>query len=85
MKGVYIAHDVTIRQSAVLSAGVKVAGHAIIGANTNMGMGAVVHQRCEVPHGCMIGMKAVITKKTRMTQNNCYVGNPARFLRNNIR
>lgn len=85
MKGVHIGHDATIRQSAVLSPRVLIGGHSIVGANTNMGMGSIVHQRVEVPSGCMIGMGTVITKKTEMEVNSCYVGNPARYLRDNIR
>ena len=85
MKGVHIGHDAIIRQSAVLSPRVLIGGHSIVGANTNMGMGSIVHQRVEVPSGCMIGMGTVITKKTEMEVNSCYVGNPARYLRSNIR
>ena len=54
MKGVHIGHDAIVRQSAVLSPRVLIGGHSIVGANTNMCMGSIVHQRCEVPHGSMI-------------------------------
>ena len=43
MKGVHIGHDAIIRQSAVLSPRVLIGGHSIVGANTNMGMGSIVH------------------------------------------
>lgn len=85
MKGVHIGHDAIIRQSATLSPHVLIGGHSIVGANTNMGMGSIVHQRCEVPHGCMIGMGSIITKSSKLEPNNVYVGSPVRYLRSNIR
>lgn len=85
MKGVHIGHDAIIRQGATLSPHVLIGGHSIVGANTNMGMGAIVHQRCEVPHGCMIGMGTIVTKSSKLEPNNCYIGSPARYLRSNIR
>jgi acyl-[acyl carrier protein]--UDP-N-acetylglucosamine O-acyltransferase len=34
---------------------------------------------------CIIGMNSTVTKKTVMEANNCYIGNPAKWLRQNIR
>lgn len=85
MKGVHIGHDAIIRQGSTLSPHVLIGGHSVVGANTNMGMGSIVHQRCEVPHGCMIGMGSIITKSSKLEPNNCYVGAPVKYLRSNIR
>lgn len=85
MKGVHVGHDAYIEDGATLSPHVVIGGHSIVGKNTNMGIASVVHQRVTIPSGCMIGMNSTITKKTVMEENNCYIGNPARWLRQNIR
>ena len=85
MKGVHIGHDAYVQDGATLSPHVVIGGHSIVGENTNMGIASVVHQRVTIPSGCMIGMNSTITKKTVMEENNCYIGNPARWLRQNIR
>lgn len=85
MKGVHIGHDCIINEFATLSPHVCVGGHSTIGAYTNMGMGSIVHQRVNVPDKCMIGMGCIVTKKTDLKAQSCYVGNPARYLRPNIR
>lgn len=85
MKGVHIGHDAYIQDGATLSPHVVIGGHSIVGENTNMGIASVVHQRVTIPSGCMIGMNSTVTKKTVMEVNNCYIGNPARWLRQNIR
>jgi UDP-N-acetylglucosamine acyltransferase len=85
MKGAYIAHDCFIGSGVTLSAGVKLAGMVQIGHATNIGMGACVHQKTKVPQGCMIGMNAVITKKTVLKPNSKYAGVPAKFIGSNDR
>lgn len=81
MKGVHIGHDAEIMNGATLSPKVCIGGHSKVGQNTNMGMGAIVHQRVNIPEDCMIGMGAIITKSTYMDKNGVYIGNPAYFLR----
>jgi len=83
MKGVHIGHDVQVGDNVTLSPHVVIGGHCHIGDGVNMGIASVTHQRCVIPDNCMIGMNATITKKTQMTENGCYVGTPARWLREN--
>lgn len=85
MKRSHIGHDAHIKEGVTISPGALIGGHAIIGENTNLGMGCVIHQRKEVPSGCMVGMGSIITKKTYMDKGGVYVGNPATFLRWNRR
>lgn len=85
MKGAYIAHDCFIEDDVTISAGVKLAGGVTIRDNTNIGMGVSVHQGIDVPSYCMLGMNAVITKRTDLQTGGCYVGNPAKFLRWNYK
>lgn len=83
----HVGHDAQLLQGVTLSCGAKVGGHAIIGTGTNIGLNATIHQRVQVPGGCMIGMGAVVTKSTEKTiwPNSVYVGNPAKYLRENKR
>ena len=85
MKHTYIAHDCFIGSGVTLSAGVKLAGMVQVGHGTNIGMNACIHQRVKVPNGCMIGMGAVVTKKTVLKPNSKYAGVPAKHIGSNDR
>jgi len=85
MKHTYIAHDVTLKDNVTISAGVSIGGLCTIGQNTNIGMNAAIHQKVKVPEGCMIGMGAVITKRTEMEKYCKYAGVPAKFIGYNDR
>lgn len=80
LKHSHVGHDAIIANDVVISCGAKIGGHCIIGGGTNIGLNAVVHQRVEIPPMCMIGMCAVITKKTELFPIMKYAGNPARCL-----
>ncbi|GAA1405550.1 DapH/DapD/GlmU-related protein [Oerskovia paurometabola] len=58
----YVAHDVEVGESAVLSAGVSVGGHVTIGARANIGLNASVHQRRVVGPGAMVGMGTALAR-----------------------
>lgn len=81
MKGCHIGHDAHIGSGVTMSPKSIVGGHTVVEWDTNIGMGAIIHQRCRVRHGCMIGMGAIVTKKTEELANAVFVGNPAKFLR----
>jgi UDP-N-acetylglucosamine acyltransferase len=83
MKGVHIGHDSVIGSGVTLSPHVVIGGHCIIGERTNMGIASVVHQRVKIPNDCMIGMNSTVTKKTEMISHSCYVGSPAKWIREN--
>jgi UDP-N-acetylglucosamine acyltransferase len=85
MKHSHVGHDAVLYAGVTLSCGTKVGGHAEIGAFTNIGLNAVIHQRKIVPESCMIGMGAVITKGLEMKGGQKYVGNPARWLSKNVK
>lgn len=85
MKHSYIAHDCYIRDGVTISAGVCLAGMVEIGAGTNIGMNVSVHQKVKVPEGCMIGMGAVVTKKTELKSKCKYAGVPAKLIGYNDR
>lgn len=80
LKHSHIGHDALIGEGCVISCGAKVGGHAFLGPRVNLGLNAVIHQRVSVPFDCMIGMGAVVTKKTPMMPQQKYAGNPAKWL-----
>lgn len=85
MKHSHIGHDAWLQFDVVVSCGAKIGGHAIIGDKTNIGLNACIHQRTQIPMGCMIGMGAVVTKKTELLPNKKYAGVPARIIGDNVR
>jgi UDP-N-acetylglucosamine acyltransferase len=85
MKHSHVGHDAILKNGVTLSCGAKVGGHSEIGENTNIGLNAIIHQKLKVPSGCMIGMGAVVTKKTELKENCKYAGVPAKFIGYNDR
>jgi UDP-N-acetylglucosamine acyltransferase len=85
MKHVHIGHNGTLGDRVTMAPGSVVGGHSIIGADTNIGISASVHQKVHVGYGNMIGMGAVVTKKTELSNNKKYVGIPARIIGDNNR
>ena len=87
MKGCHIGHDAEIDSGVIMSPHVVIGGHSFVGMCTNIGIGAVVHQRVNIPGDCMIGMNSTVTKKSalRMQPNEVVIGSPAKFIRWNNR
>ena len=85
MKHSHVGHDSLIGDNVTISCGAKIGGHSIIENNCNIGLNAVIHQHKIIPNGCMIGMGAVITKGLEMKPCSKYVGNPAKYLSENIK
>jgi UDP-N-acetylglucosamine acyltransferase len=85
MKHSHVGHDAILKNGVTLSCGAKVGGHSEIGENTNIGLNATIHQKVKVPSGCMIGMGAVVTKKTELKANSKYAGVPAKYMGSNDR
>lgn len=85
LKHSHLGHDAKIINGNTISCGVKIGGHCLIGSNVNLGLNSVIHQRKLVPDGVMIGMGAVVTKKTELNEGMKYAGNPARLLGPNVK
>ena len=83
MKHSHVGHDCILEDQVTLSCGAKVGGHTIVGVMTNIGLNASIHQRLNIPYGCMIGMAAVVTKKTELVPKTKLAGNPARIIGEN--
>ena len=85
MKHSHVGHDAELKTGVTLSCGAKIGGHAIIGENTNIGLNAVIHQKVEVPEGCMIGASAFVGKKSILKHYHKYAGVPVKELGENKR
>lgn len=85
MKHSHVGHDAVLSNRVTLSCGAKIGGHTIIGEDTTIGLNACIHQKLWIPSGCMIGMGAVITKRTEMAKDRKYAGNPAKDIGVNIK
>ena len=83
MKHSHVGHDANLVEDVIVSCGAKIGGHAEIMSSVNIGLNAVIHQRQRIEACSMIGMGAVITKGLKTVEFGVYVGNPARFLREN--
>jgi len=83
LKNAHVGHDAVIKNGVVLSCNSIIGGHTVVGENTNFGLGAVAHQRLNIPSGCMIGMNSTITKKTILKPGRKYAGSPARDIGDN--
>ena len=81
----YLAHDCIVEDGATLSCGVKIGGNVHVMRDSNLGMGATVHQYQVIGSWSMIGMGTVIPKKARIYPGQTWVGNPVQRLKTNER
>ena len=83
LRGCYIGHDSTIYDDCTISANVLIGGHCLLGYSVNMGLGSICHQFSKIGSYSMIGMGAIITKKVQPQCFGVYVGNPAKYIKEN--
>ena len=81
----YVAHDCVLEDGSTLSCGVKIGGNVHVMRDSNLGMGATVHQYQVIGSWSMIGMGTVIPKKARIYPGQTWVGNPVQRLKTNER
>ena len=85
MKHAHVGHDAKIGNQVTISCGAKVGGHSVIGNWTNLGLNSVIHQKVEVPEGCMIGASAFVGKKSVLKPFYKYAGVPVKELGPNVK
>lgn len=83
MKHSHCGHDAIIGSDVVVSCGAKIGGHCLIGSDCNLGLNSVIHQRVEVPNGCMIGASGFVGKKSNLLPFGKYAGVPVKFIGTN--
>lgn len=83
LKNSHIGHDSIIRANANLSCNVIIGGHSYVMEGANFGLSSVCHQFSVIGAYSMIGMNSTVTKKSKITPGNIYIGNPVKLLRAN--
>ena len=58
----HVAHDCTVRDGAIISAGTILGGHTDVGAGAHLGLGTMVHPRTKIGRLAMVGLRGAITK-----------------------
>ena len=71
----HIPHDGVLENSVTISCSVMIGGHTIVQEGSNLGLGAVVHQKLVIGKRSMIGMGSVVTKN--ISPYSMAYGNPA--------
>ena len=75
----------SIGAAVTMSAGSKLAGFCTVEDKVNLGMGVAVHQKTTLPEGIMVGMNAVVTKKSSLEPYQKYAGVPVKNIGSNER
>ena len=83
LRGSYVAHDCEINNDCTISCNVLIGGHSLLGIGVNMGFGSICHQYSKIGSYSMVGMGAIITKKVNVKCFGTYVGNPAKYIKEN--
>lgn len=83
MKNNHIGHDCIIEKKVTIAPHACIGGHGHIEEGANIGMGVIIHQRMRIGAYSMLGMGAIVTKKTPIWPYGKFVGNPARHLGRN--
>jgi len=83
LRGSYIGHDSYLEDKVTVSCNAVIAGNCHLFTGCNLGMSVSVHQYSVIGHYSMLGMSAVVTKKSQIMPGHTYVGVPARLLKKN--
>jgi len=84
LRGSYLGHDTIIESECTISCNVLIGGHSYVCIGANLGLGAILHQYSKIGSYAMIGMGTIVTKKSTIYCFGIYVGNPAKFIKENI-
>lgn len=84
LRSSHVGHDCILEDSVNLSCNVLIGGHSYIMTGANFGLGSICHQFSVIGAYAMIGMAAVITKKSNIYPGGVYIGSPAIYLKQNM-
>ncbi|HEV7978036.1 UDP-N-acetylglucosamine acyltransferase [Amycolatopsis sp.] len=76
LRGSHLGHDVVVDDEVTLACNVLLGGHTHVWSKANLGMGTVVHQKCRIGPGAMVGMGSAVRRE--VPAFTISVGNPAR-------
>jgi UDP-N-acetylglucosamine acyltransferase len=83
LRGSHVGHDSEIHNDCTISCNVLIGGHSLLGIGVNMGLGSICHQYSKIGSYAMIGMGSIVTKKVNVQCFGTYVGNPAKYIKEN--
>lgn len=83
LKGAHVGHDSAVASDCTVSCNVLVGGHCHLMEGANLGLGAILHQFSIIGAFAMVGMGAVVTKRSKIYPGLVYAGNPAKFIKKN--
>jgi UDP-N-acetylglucosamine acyltransferase len=83
LRGSHCGHDALIDTNCTISCNVLIGGHSYIGKEANLGLGAILHQFSKIGCFAMVGMGTIVTKKSIINPFGTYVGNPAKYIKEN--
>lgn len=78
LNGTYVAHDCILEDYVTLCGHASLGGEVRVMIGANLGIGVMVHQFCTIGAYAMLGMGTIVTKKTKIEPGITYVGAPAR-------
>lgn len=58
----HVAHDCTVRDGAILSAGAILGGHTVVGAGAHLGLGTMVHPHTLIGRLAMVGLRGAVAR-----------------------
>ena len=80
---VQINHDCTLEDDVYMTSNCILGGHVYVMKGASFGFGVLVHPAKIIGSYTMLGMGCVVTKKQKIEPGKTYVGNPARYIKNN--
>lgn len=83
LRGSHFSHDSIMENNVTLSCNVLIGGYSYIMEGANMGLGSICHQNSVIGAYSMVGMGGIVTKKSIIFPGHIYVGNPAKYLKEN--
>ena len=75
-------HDVKLGEYVTISPNATILGNVEVGNNSFIGAGSIIREKTKIGNNCIVGMGSVVLKD--ITDDEVWVGNPARYLRKNI-
>lgn len=83
LRGSHLSHDTILEDNVTISCSVMIGGESHIMTGCNLGLGSLLHQFSVMGSYSMLGMGAVVTKTLELEPGCIFVGNPAKFLKQN--
>lgn len=83
LRGSHLSHDSQLENDVTVSCSVLIGGESHIMRGANLGLGSIMHQRSVIGSYAMLGMAAVVVRTSTVRPGEIWVGNPARFLKEN--